>query len=146
MSQITKTAEIKPRTSDETYGRAITVSLTLTAAIIVAAFLLTRPLAAVPTGPASANSLTDGFLPGAMAAHAAVQARSAQALADGWEARLVGPVHAGQNTVRDGWEAGMVSRIAVTPHAVRDGWEAGLMPQAPPSNDITGGWEASLFR
>ena len=146
MSQITKTAEIKPRTSDETYGRAIAVSLTLTAAIIVAAFLLTRPLAAIPTGNASANSLTDGFLPGAMAAHAAVQARSAQALADGWEARLVGPMHAAPNAVRDGWEAGLVGGIAATPHAVSDGWEAGLVPPEQPDDDITGGWESSLFK
>jgi hypothetical protein len=145
MSQITKTAEIKPRTSDETYGRAITVSLTVTAAIIVAAFLLTRPLAAVPTGNASANSLTDGFLPGAMAAHAAVQAHSAQALADGWEARLVGPMYAAQNAVRDGWEAGLVSTIAATPHAVRDGWEAGLVAPTTPGSDATDGWESSLF-
>jgi len=146
MSQITKTAEINPRTSDETYGRAITVSLTLTAAIIVAAFLLTRPFGAIPPGHASGTSLTDGFLPGAMAAHAAVQARSAQALADGWEARLVGPMHAAQNAVRDGWEAGLVGGIAATPHAVRDGWEAGLVAPNTTGNEVRDGWESSLFK
>jgi hypothetical protein len=146
MSQITKTAEIKPRSSDETYGRAITFSLTLTAAIIVASFMLTRPLAAVPTGDASANSLTDGFLPGAMAAHAALQAHSAQALADGWEARLVEPMHAAQNAVRDGWEAGLVSTIASAPHAVRDGWEAGLVAPTTAGNEVRDGWESSLFK
>ena len=128
MSQITKAVEAKPITSVESYGRAITVSLALTAAIIVAAFVLTRPATTGPTAGAAADQLTDGFLPGAIAAHAALQVRNAQALADGWEPRLVGPMHAAQNAVRDGWEAGLVGGIATTPHAVRDGWEAGLMP------------------
>jgi len=146
MSHITKTAEVKPITSVESYGRAITVSLALTAAIIVAALLLTRPGSARPTGGTAADQLTDGFMPGAVSAHAALQVRSAQALADGWEARLVGPMHAAQNAVRDGWEAGLVGRIAATPQAVRDGWEAGLVPPAHAAADITGGWESSLFK
>ena len=48
MSQITKAVEAKPITSQDSYGRAITVSLALTAAIIVAALLLTRPGSARP--------------------------------------------------------------------------------------------------
>ena len=95
MSQITNTAEVKPTTSAESYGRAITAGLTLTAAVIAVAFLLTRPVA-LPTGGAGTNQLADGFLPGAMAAHVAAQGQSAQALADGWEARLVGPLSAAQ--------------------------------------------------
>jgi len=146
MSQITKTAEVKPITSVESYGRAITVSLALTAAIIVAALLLTRPGSARPTGGTAADQLTDGFMPGAVAAHAALQVRSAQALADGWEARLVGPMHAAQNAVRDGWEAGLVSTIASTPHAVRDGWEAGLVAPTTAGNEVRDGWESALFK
>ena len=87
MSQITRTAEVKPITSTESYGRAITVGLAATAAIIVVAFLLTRPMAAIPAQGAGADQLTDGFLPGAIAAHAAQQVRNAQALSDGWEAQ-----------------------------------------------------------
>jgi len=146
MSQITKTAEVKPITSVESYGRAITVSLALTAAIIVAALLLTRPGSARPTGGTAADQLTDGFMPGAVAAHAALQVRSAQALADGWEARLVGPMHAAQNAVRDGWEAGLVSTIASTPHAVRDGWEAGLVAPTTAGNEVRDGWQSALFK
>ncbi len=145
MSQITNTAKVKPITSQESYGRAITVGLASTAAVIAVAFLLTRPVAA-PAGGAGANQLTDGFLPGATAAHAAAQAQSAQALADGWEARLVGPMKAAQPDIRDGWEAGLVGAIAFTPHAVRDGWEAGLVPPTSSANDISDGWESSLFR
>jgi hypothetical protein len=146
MSHITKTAQVKPITSVESYGRAITLGLASTAAIIVVAFLIMRPLPAGPTGTAGANRLTDGFLPGAMAAHAALQADNAQALTDGWEARQVGSIRAAQNGVRDGWEAALVGGIATTPHAIRDGWEAGLLPPAPSGNDITDGWESSLFR
>ena len=50
MSQITKTTQVKPVPSQETYGRAITVALAITAAMIVAALLLTRPSSAVPFG------------------------------------------------------------------------------------------------
>jgi hypothetical protein len=146
MSQITKTAQAKPITNVESYGRAITVGLAVTAAVIVVAFLLTRPMAPIPTRGAGADQLTDGFLPGAIAAHAAQQLRNAQALSDGWEASLVGPVRAAQNDVRDGWDVGLVGGIATTPHEVRDGWEAGLMPPAPSGNDITDGWESSLFK
>ena len=127
MSQITRTAEVKPITSTESYGRAIAVGLAATAAIIVVAFLLTRPMAAIPAQGTGADQLTDGFLPGAIAAHAAQQVRNAQALSDGWEASLVGPVRAAQNDVRDGWEAGLV-------------------PPASSGNDITDGWESSLFK
>jgi hypothetical protein len=128
MSQINKAAvgQVKPRTSDEFYGRAITATIALTAAIIVVAFLLTRPATTVSSAGGGASQLTDGFLPGAMAAHAAVQARHAQAMADGWEARLVGPMAAG--------------------NVVRDGWEAGLVGPATSSQDVTDGWEGSLFR
>ena len=70
MSQITKTAQVKPVPNNDTYGRGIAASLALAAAVIVAAFLLTRAPAAVPTGMAGADQLTDGFLPGAIAAHA----------------------------------------------------------------------------
>jgi hypothetical protein len=106
MSQISKTAQVKPTTSDETYGRAITAILALAAAVIVAALLLTRPQAAVPTGAAGGGDLTDGFLPGAMAAHAAQQIRNAQALSDGWEAGLFGPRTTNQEP-RDGWESSL---------------------------------------
>ncbi len=51
-----------------------------------------------------------------------------------------------RTTVRDGWEAGLVGGIATTPHEVRDGWEAGLVPPAASGNDITDGWESSLFK
>ena len=146
MSQITKTAQVKPVASVESYGRAITFGLAATATIIVVAFLLTRPLAAVPTGSAGTDRLTDGFLPGALAAHAAQHVRNAQALSDGWEGSLVGPVRAAQNELRDGWEGGLVGGIATTPQGVSDGWEAGLVPPAQSANEITGGWESSLFK
>ena len=126
MSQITKTTQVKPVPSEETYGRAITAALAITAAMILAAFLLTRPSTAVPFGGAAADRLTDGYLPGAIAAHSAQQLRNAQALTDGWEARLVGPMRAAQSDVRDGWEAGLVG-----PHT---------------SSEIIDGWEASLFK
>jgi hypothetical protein len=126
MSHITKTTQVKPVPSGATYGRAITVALALTAAMIVAAFLLTRPSTAVPSA-GGANELTDGYLPGAIAAHSAQQLRNAQALTDGWEARLVGPMRAAQSDVRDGWEAGLVA------------------PRTS-SSEITDGWEASLFK
>ena len=146
MSQITRTAEVKPSTSMESYGRAITVGLAATAAVIVVAFLLTRPMAAIPPRGAGADQLTDGFLPGVIAAHAAQQLRSAQALSDGWEASFVGRVRAAQNELRDGWEAGLIGGTATTPREIRDGWEPGLVPPAASSNDITDGWEASLFK
>ena len=146
MSQITKTAEVKPIASTESYGRAIAAGLASTAAILVVAFLLTRPMAGVPLGATGEDRLTDGFLPGAIAAHTARQMQDAQALADGWEARLIGPMRAAQNDVRDGWEAGLVGSAAVTQHEVRDGWEAGLLPPAPSGDNITDGWESSLFR
>jgi hypothetical protein len=126
MSQITKAAQVKPRTSDEFYGRAITATFALAAAIVVAAFLLTRP-ATVPSSSASASDVTDGFLPGAMGAHAAQQIRQAQAVTDGWEARLAGP-------------------IGAAPTDVRDGWEGRLVPAATSPNNITDGWESSLFK
>ena len=56
MSQITKTAEVKPITSTESYGRAITAGLASTAAVIVVAFLLTRPMAAIPHGARARTS------------------------------------------------------------------------------------------
>jgi hypothetical protein len=146
MSQITKTAEVKHITSAESYGRAITAGLASTVAILVVAFLLTRPTAGVPSGAMGGDQLTDGFLPGAIAAHSAQQMQDAQVLADGWEARLIGPVRAAQNDVRDGWEAGLVGSAAITEYEVRDGWEAGLMPPAPTGDNITDGWESSLFR
>jgi hypothetical protein len=126
MSQITKSAQAKPRTSDEFYGRAITATLALAAAMIVVAFLLTRPASTVPTGAAGARDLTDGFLPGAVAAHSAAQIRDAQSLTGGWEARLVPPKVTSQGAVRDGWEAGLLA--GVTPTAdIRDGWESSLI-------------------
>lgn len=125
MSQISKTAQVKPTTSDETYGRAITAILALAAAVIVAAVLLTRPQAAVPTGAAGGSDLTDGFLPGAMAAHAAQQIRNAQALSDGWEAGLVVPARTIQGEARDGWEAGLFGP-RTTNQEPRDGWESSL--------------------
>jgi hypothetical protein len=127
MSQITKSAQAKPVASDETYGRAITATLALAAALIAVAFLLARSPASVPAGTVGADRLTDGFLPGAMAANAAEQIRNAQALDDGWEAGIVGPVHAAQQSVRDGWEGGLV-------------------PPAASRNEIRDGWESSLFR
>ena len=126
MSQITKSAQANPRTSDEFYGRAITATLALAAALIVVAYLLTRP-ATTPAGAAGARDLTDGFLPGAVAARAAAQIRDAQSLTGGWEARLVQP---------------MVTRQG----AVRDGWEAGLLPPVTPTTDVRDGWESSLIR
>ena len=145
MSHITKAADVKSRTSDEYYGRAITASLALAAAVIVAAFLLTRTTTAVPAGAAGAGNLTDGFLPGAISAHAAQQVRNAQAVTDGWEARLV-PMQGAQAGVRDGWEAGLVGAIGSSSGVIRDGWEAGLVPPAGSGNDVTDGWESSLFR
>jgi hypothetical protein len=127
VSQIDKAAvgQIKARTSDEFYGRAITATLAVMAAIIIVAFLLTRPATTVVPAGSGASQLTDGFLPGAMAANAAVQARHAQALADGWEARLVGPMATAGSVVRDGWEAGLVGP-ANSNHEVTDGWEGSL--------------------
>jgi len=128
MSQITKTspAEVTPRTSDEFYGRAITATLALAAAVIVAALLLTRAPAAVPAGASGANDLTDGFLSGAISAHSAQQLRNAQALNDGWETRLVTPVRAAQPDVRDGWEARIVAP-STAGQDVTDGWESSLV-------------------
>lgn len=146
MSQITKTAQVKPVPNNDTYGRGIAASLALAAAVIVAAFLLTRAPAAVPTGMAGADRLTDGFLPGAIAAHSAQQMRNAQALSDGWEASLVGPMRAAPNEVRDGWEAGLIGSAAITQHELRDGWEAGLVAPSESDSDITDGWESSLFK
>jgi len=126
MSQITKaSAQVKPRTNDEFYGRAITATLALAAAIIVVAYVLTRPATPIPSGGSDSGNLTDGFLPGAIAANGAVQARDAQALADGWEARLVRPVVMSHAAVRDGWEAGLTAP-ASTGHEVTDGWESSL--------------------
>ena len=125
MSQITKTTQAKPIPSEETYGRAITVALAIAASMIVAALLLTRPSSAVPFGGAAADRLTDGYLPGATAAHTAQQLRNAQALTDGWEARLVGPMRAAQGDVRDGWEAGLVGP-RTSGSEITDGWEASL--------------------
>ena len=127
MSQITKApAQVKPRTSDEFYGRAITATLALAAAIIVVAYMLMRPATSVPSGNAGANDLTDGFLPGAIAANGATLTRNAQALTDGWEARLVGPAAISRGAIRDGWEAGLVGPTAPTRHEVTDGWESSL--------------------
>jgi hypothetical protein len=128
MSQITKTAQapVKPRTSDEFYGRAITATIALAAAIIVVAFLLTRGTAAVPAGAAGGDQLTDGFLPGAIAAHTAQQLRNAQAVNDGWQGSLVGPMRAAGAQVRDGWEAGILAPSAAG-HDVADGWESSLL-------------------
>ena len=127
MSQITKAvpAHVKPRTSDATYGRAITAALAFAAAAIVAALMLTRPPVALPAGAAAANELTDGFLPGAIAAHTAQQMRNAQALNDGWEGRLAGPTRVAQNTARDGWEGSLVP--PTTAGGITDGWESSLL-------------------
>jgi hypothetical protein len=127
MSQITKTAQVKPIAARDSYGRGITASLALAATLIVVAFLLTRAPAANPVGGGSTDQLTDGFLPGAKAANAARQISHAQALRDGWQTSAFGPMAAGQQ-------------------GLRDGWESGLVPPAAPGGDITDGWEASLFR
>lgn len=126
MSQITKAAQVKPIDSNDSYGRAITAALALAATLIVVAFLLTRSPASVPAGTVGADRLTDGFLPGALAANAAEQIRNAQALDDGWEAGIVGPVRAAQQSVRDGWEGGLVPPAA-SGYEIRDGWESSLI-------------------
>jgi hypothetical protein len=126
MSQITKAAQVKPIDSNDSYGRAITAALALAATLIVVAFLLTRAPATLPAGAAGADRLTDGFLPGVMAANAAERIRNAQALDDGWQAGLVVPMQAAPG--------------------VRDGWEAGLVAPAEAGGEIRDGWESSLFR
>jgi hypothetical protein len=125
MSQISKvaSAQVKARSSDEAYGRAITATLALAATVIVAALLLTRPPIAIPAGAGGANELTDGFLPGAIAAQ---QMRSAQALSDGWEVRLVGPGRDAPNSVRDGWEGSLVPPVTLAGE-LTDGWESALL-------------------
>ncbi len=146
MSQITKTAEVKPIASTESYGRAITAGLALTAAILVVAFLLTRPMAAVPSrgvgsGPA------DRWLPAGRhrRSHSTADA-ACPGLVRRLGGRLIGPMRAAQNDVRDGWEAGLVGVSRHHPARMRDGWEAGLLPPAPSGDNITDGWESSLFR
>ena len=69
MSQITKTTQVKPVPSQETYGRAITVALAITAAMIVAAFLDAPVNGSAVRWRGRPDRLTDGYLPGAIAAH-----------------------------------------------------------------------------
>ena len=77
----------------------------------------TAPSPRVPSG-----DLTDGFLPGAIAANAA-QAGSAIAITDGWTAGLMGS--AGSHDLRGGWEA-RITPSAAAATEIRDGWETRL--------------------
>jgi hypothetical protein len=128
MDQISQTAAQSPTVAvdkPETYGRAIGATLALAAALIAVAFVMLPGSAVRPSADSQAATLTDGYLPGAIAAHAAAMAQNADALTDGWEARLI-----------------TSSRTAPSP---RDGWEAGLVGPTV-GETITDGWEASLFR
>jgi len=84
---------------------------------MVASTFTTTPSTRAPSG-----DLTDGFLPGAIAANAAAESDSAIAITDGWAAGLMGS--AGSHDLRDGWEVKSITPAAAA--EIRDGWEARL--------------------
>lgn len=97
------------------------VLATILAAVALAAMLSTT-FTAAPSTRAPSGDLTDGFLPGAIAANAAAHAGSGNAVTDGWAAGLVGS--AGSHDLRDGWEGRITPSAAAT--EIRGGWEARL--------------------
>ena len=99
------------------------VLATFVAAVALAGMLSTT-FTAAPTPRTASGDLTDGFLPGAIAANAAAHVGSGELVTDGWAARLVESAQ-GQS-LRGGWEV----RIAPSTTAatqIHDGWEARLV-------------------
>ena len=128
MSQMQKTAVQSPVITNvgrQSFGRAIAATLAVAAIIGLALFMAFRPTPVSPNVTPQTRALTDGFLPGAVAANQAARIAQAQRLTDGWQAGIVGAVGSDGN-------------------AIRDGWEAGLVGSAPAHQDAVGGWESHL--
>ncbi|MEP6469924.1 MAG: hypothetical protein ABJC24_09160 [Chloroflexota bacterium] len=131
MSQINKTAAQAPIITlekPESYGRAIATSMAaavaLAAAGIAFAFVLTAQPSPTPALRTSTSQLTDGYLPGAIAAHQTAKIANAQALNDGWQGRLSAGGATATVALKEGGRLGM---NPVTTNVI-DGW-AGLIPR-----------------
>jgi hypothetical protein len=95
--------------------------LNLVAAGVIAIVLIALVMAANAFRATQSGDLTDGYLPGAVAAYEATRAASAGDITDGWAARLAAPAR--PDSLRDGWEAYVTASVAASAD-LRGGWEA----------------------